>query len=246
MAFHAEGTADGSAVLRYAPSAARRATELGSHREAAAQFERALRFAAQADPATVAGLYDGLAYEVTLLDRLQDAADARQSALGLWRLAGDRLREGDTMRRFSRTMGRLCRGREAAAAAQEAVSILEPLGPSTELAWAYVGLATQRLMDAQRPAAIELALRAQAIAEPLGVNEVLSDALNTQGCAAACLGRPWTRLLLSALDIALREGLDEQAGRAFANLYATYCARRRFADGEPCYLDGIATAMSMT
>jgi DNA-binding CsgD family transcriptional regulator/tetratricopeptide (TPR) repeat protein len=240
MAFHAEGTADGPAVLRYAPSAARRATELGSHREAAAQFERALRFAALADPATVAGLYDGLAYEVTLLDRLQDAADARQSALGLWRLAGDRLREGDTMRRFSRTMGRLCRGREAVAAAQEAVSILEPLGPSTELAWAYAGLATQRLMDAQRPAAIELALRAQAIAEPLGVHEVHSDALNTQGCAAACLGRPWTGLLHRALDIALREGLDEQAGRAFANLYATYCAQRRFADGEPYYLDGIA------
>jgi DNA-binding CsgD family transcriptional regulator len=240
MAFPAEGAADGPAVLRYAPSAARRATELGSHREAAAQFERALRFASGADPATVAGLFDGLAYEVTLLDRLQDAADARQSALALWRLAGDRLREGDTMRRLSRTMGRLCRGREAVAAAEEAVSILEQLGPSTELAWAYAGLANQRLVDAQRPAAIELALRAQAIAGPLGVTEVLSDALNTEGCASACLGRPWTGLLRRALDIALGEGLDEQAGRAFANLYATYCAQRRFADAEPYYLDGIA------
>ena len=175
-----------------------------------------------------------------MLDRPQDAADARQSALELWRLAGDRLREGDTMRRLSRTMGRLCRGREAAAAAQEAVSILEPLGPSTELAWAYAGLANQRLVDAQRPAAIELALRAQAIAEPLGVAEVLSDALNTQGCASACLGKPWTGLLRQALDIALHKGLDEQAGRAFANLYATYCAQRRFVEGEPFYLDGIA------
>jgi DNA-binding CsgD family transcriptional regulator/tetratricopeptide (TPR) repeat protein len=240
MAFHAEATADGRAVLRYAPSAARRATELGSHREAAAQFERALRFAAEADPATVAGLYDGLAYEVSLLDRLQDAADARQCALQLWRTAGDRLREGDTMRRLSRTMGRLCRGREAVAAAEDAVSILEPLGPSTELAWAYAGLATQRLMDAERPAAIELALRAQAIAEPLDVPEVLSDALNTQGCASACLGREWTGLLGRALEIALAEGLEEQAGRAFTNLYATYRVQRRFAEGEQYYVDGIA------
>ena len=131
------------------------------------------------------------------------------------------------------------RGREDAAAAQEAVSILEPLGPSTELAWAYAA-ANQRLVDAQRPAAIELALRAQAIAEPLGVAEVLSDALNTQGCASACLGKPWTGLLRQALDIALHKGLDEQAGRAFANLYATYCAQRRFVEGEPFYLDGIA------
>ena len=85
---------------------------------------------------------------MSLLDRWQDAADAREHALELWREAGDRLREGDTMRRLSRTMGHLCRGREAVAAAEDAVSILEPLGPSTELAWAYAGLATQRLMDA--------------------------------------------------------------------------------------------------
>ena len=246
MAFHAEGTADGPAVLRYAPSAARRATELGSHREAAAQFERALRFAAQADPATAAGLYDELAYEVTLLDRLQDAADARQSALGLWRLAGDRLREGDTMRRLSRTMGRLCRGREAAAAAQEAVSILEPLGPSTELAWAYAGLANQRLVDAQRPAAIELALRAQAIAEPLGVTEVLSDALNTQGCAAACLGRPWTGLLRRRWTSRFAKALtNRRAGHSRTSTPPT----ARSADSpmaSPITWTASPTAMSMT
>jgi hypothetical protein len=45
MAFHAEGAGDGPAVLHHAPRAARRAAELGSHREASAQFERALRFA---------------------------------------------------------------------------------------------------------------------------------------------------------------------------------------------------------
>ena len=163
-----------------------------------------------------------------------------ERALELWRAAGDRLREGDTLRQLSRTMGHLCRGPEAVAAAQDAVTILEPLGPSTELAWAYAGLATQRLMDAERNAAIELALRAQAIAEPLDVPEVLSDALNTQGCASACLGREWTGLLRRALEIALAEGLDEQAGRAFSNLYSTYCVQRKFADGERHCLDGIA------
>ena len=70
--------------------------------------------------------------------------------------------------------------------------------------------------------------------------EVLSDALNTQGCASACLGREWTGLLHRALEIALSEGLDEQAGRAFSNLYSTYCVQRRFAEGERHCLDGIA------
>jgi len=89
MAFHAEEAGDGEAVLRYATSAARRAAALASHREAAAQFERALRFAAGTNPATAAALCDGLAYEASLIDRWQDAADAREHALELWRQAGD-------------------------------------------------------------------------------------------------------------------------------------------------------------
>ena len=97
LAFHAEAAGDGAAVLRYASAAARRAAGLKSHREAAAQYERALRSAASADPATLAGLYDGFAYEVSLLDRWQDAEPAER-ALGLWRDVGDRLREGDTLR----------------------------------------------------------------------------------------------------------------------------------------------------
>ena len=76
MAFHAERAGDGPAVLRYAPAAARRAAGLGSHREAAAQYERALRFAAGAGAATAARLYDAFGHEAWLLDRWQDAADA--------------------------------------------------------------------------------------------------------------------------------------------------------------------------
>ncbi len=240
MAFHAEAAGDGQAVLRYAPSAARRAAELGSHREAAAQFERALRFAPQADPATAAGLFDGLAREMSLIDRWQDAAMAGERALALWRAAGDRLREGDTMRRLSRTMWRLCRGREAVAAAETALATLRPLGPSIELAWAYANLAAQRSADGENAAAIGLAQRAQVVAEPLGAFEVLSDALNTEGCAAAGMDGDWTRQLRRALEIALSEGLEEQAGRAFANLCSMYCAQRRFAEAERYFVDGIA------
>jgi AAA ATPase domain len=85
LAFHAEGADDAAAVLRYAPAAARRAAGLGSHREAVAQYERALRFAAYTDDITVAGLYDDLIDELRLLDRVEEAADASTRALELWR-----------------------------------------------------------------------------------------------------------------------------------------------------------------
>jgi DNA-binding CsgD family transcriptional regulator/tetratricopeptide (TPR) repeat protein len=240
MAFHAEGAGDGPAVFRYASAAARRAAELASHREAAAQFERALRFAGGADPPTAARLYDGLAYELTLLDRCADAVDAGERALALWRAAGDRPCEGATLRHLGGTMWRLCRGAEARAAAEAAVAILEPLGPSTELAWAYAGLATDRAERGQRDAAIALARRAQALAESLNLPRVLSDALNTEGYAAAAHGGDWATPMHRALEIAISGGLQAQAGRAYANLHVIRCRQRQFGEAERCFLEGIA------
>jgi DNA-binding CsgD family transcriptional regulator len=240
MAYHAEAARDAAAVLRHAPAAARRAAGLGSHREAAAQYERAVRFAAAADPAMTAGLYAGLADEASLVDRWQDAANAREHALAFWHGTGDRLREGDTLLRLSRARWRLGRGTEAVAAAEAAVAVLEQLGPSTELAWALANLAAQRMRDNEHRAAVELARRAQAVATPLGALDVVSDALNTEGCAAHGLGQDWTGRLRAALDIAVARGLPEQAGRAYANLASMYLSQRRLAEAEQFATAGIA------
>jgi DNA-binding CsgD family transcriptional regulator len=158
----------------------------------------------------------------------------------LWRQAGDRLREGDTMNELARAVGSLCRGQDANAAAEEAVSILEPLGPSAELARAYAHLAGRRMVTCQHESAIELARRARVIAEPLGLTAVLSDALNSEACSAVSIGGEWAGQLRRALEIALAAGLHDQAGRAFNNLYNIYGEMWRFAEAEPYYVDGLA------
>jgi tetratricopeptide (TPR) repeat protein len=240
LAFHAEAAGDRPAVLRYAPAAAHRAAELGSHREAAAQFERALRFADGLGSAQAARLFEDLAGELAVLDRWQDAADARERALTLWRAASDRLREGDSMRHLARALGNLCRGAEAVSMAESALATLRPLGPSTELAWAYANLAGHRMVSGDNQAAIDLAVQAQAIAESLGIPEVLSSALNAEGCAAASLGRDWTRQLHRALDVAVSGGLQEMAGLSFTNICSSYGDRRQFAEAEQHYTVGVA------
>ena len=240
MAFHAEAAGDRPAVLHHAPRAARHAAGLASHREAAAQYERALRFAGGADPAVVAGLYDGLALELRLVGRLQGAVNVGEQALGLWRQAGDRLHEGGTLRNLSYALQPLGRGPDAVAAAEAAVTVLEPLGPTVELAWAYSSLARARMLNAEHQAAIDLAVRAQAIAEPVGALDVLSHALNTQGCSVKRTGGEWTSYLHRALDIALSAGLDDQAGQAFNNLHGSYVDQRRFAEAERYFTEGVA------
>jgi DNA-binding CsgD family transcriptional regulator/tetratricopeptide (TPR) repeat protein len=240
MAFHAEAAGEQQAVLQYAPRAAHQAAEQASHREAAAQFERALRFAAGADFAARASLHDELGLELMLIGQFHDAVNAGEQALALWRRAGNRLREGGALCNLSHARARLGQGPDSVAAAEAAVTILESLSPAVELARAYARLAFIRMVNSEYQAAIDLAVQAQAVAEPLGALDVLSDALNTQGCSIAHLGGDWVGYLRRALDIALSAGLDEQTARAFMNLHSRYADHRRFPEAEPYFTDGVA------
>jgi DNA-binding CsgD family transcriptional regulator/tetratricopeptide (TPR) repeat protein len=240
LAFHAEAAGDRAAVLRYAPAAARQAARLASHREAAAQYERALRFADGADPASLARLHQGYADEAALIDRWREAETAGERALTLWREAGDRLREGDVLRRLSRIRWNMCRGTEAVAAAEAAVATLEPLGPSVELAWAYATFANQRMLYADHDTAMDLAGRAQALATMLGAYNVLSDALNTQAASFASKDQEWAGQMRRALDLALAGGYHDQAARAYTNLSSIHADKRQYAEAQRYLAEAIA------
>ena len=240
LAFHAESADDGDLVLVHAPRAARRASDLAAHRESVAQFQRALRFAARADARTAAELFDGLAYECSLVDRWQDCADACDAALARWRELDDQRRVGATLGRQANALWRLARGPESNAAVEAALAVLEPLGPSRELAWAWADLAgtradQSRVADVPAPAA-----RARALAEDLELPDVLIDLLISEACAAAESGRDWKTDLTHALGTALDGGWDRQASRAYVNLYELHVTTLQFAAGEQYFVDGVA------
>src|ERR1700733_5167111 len=240
MAFHAEGAGDEEAVVRHASLAARRAVDLGSHREAAAQYERALRWAAHSAPSAQAELYTGLAEEATLSDRSQAAADADEQAMRLWRQLEDRRREGESLQHYSLTLKYLCRGDEAVAAAVEAISTLEPLGETPELARAYATLAAIKMVSSENDEAIKLARRPEALARPLGAFDLIAEALNTEGCAASATDPGWVELIRRSLELAISHNLPNQAGRAYSNLYGISCDQFRFDQGEQYYREGVA------
>jgi DNA-binding CsgD family transcriptional regulator/tetratricopeptide (TPR) repeat protein len=239
LAHHADAAGDGDAVLRFAPRAATRASALAAHREAAAQYERAVRYADVLPAAERAALHDGLATECAMIDRWERSAEARQAALGLWREAGDPLRVGDTLRLLSRTMWRLCRGQESEALADEARQVLEQLPPSIELGWAYGNLAAQH-MYSDPGRSIEQARVAAVLAERFGDAGLLSDLLNTEACARLNLGEDALPLLHQALQVALDADREEQAARAYSNLQATLGSAFRFVEAEQVAAAGLA------
>ncbi len=240
LAHHAEGAGDEKAVLRHAPEAARRSSALGAHREAAAQFERALRFAGDLDGPAVAALHEGAAGEYSLLDRWEEAERALRIALQLRRELGDDLSAGEDLQRLCTTLWRLCRGEESGQAAGEAVRVLEALPPGPELAWAYANLSTSYMLVGRSDEAVEIGEKARALGEGLHQPDVVSHALTATGSAILKGRLDGLGSIEHALRIALDADLQEEAGFAYSILHEVVARLHRFEDEERYYTEGMA------
>ena len=95
LAYHAEGAGDADAVLRFAPAAAERAAAAGAHREAAAQYARALRFGTSLEPAARAALLERRSHECYIVDQPDEAIAELAARARVPPQLGDRRGEGD-------------------------------------------------------------------------------------------------------------------------------------------------------
>ena len=235
LAFHAEGAGDGAGVVEHAARAGRVAADLSSHREAAAQFERAVRHAGAAEPAVQAQLYDDLATELALVERWEETAQVRAAAVERWRTVGDRIREGAAQTQLGTALWRLCRGEESTAAFRRARERLAPLGPSPALCDLYAVGA-----DATDPDTIAgHILEAVEMAAALALPRQQVRALNGLGYLAACTGGDYEAPLREALRIALDHGLQQQVGLTYANLTEYLAADFRFVETEPLFHEAL-------
>jgi DNA-binding CsgD family transcriptional regulator len=241
LVHHAEAAGDTEALLRHATAAGQRSAELGAHREAAEQYGRALSVAAARPDAERSALLSAYAFERYLTDRVDEAIAAQRQAVELFGAAGDREAEGDALRRLSRFLWFGGHGNEAETAAREAVSVLEQLEASEALARAYSNVSQLRMLAYDGTAAIDWGTRALQLAERLQAEEIIVHALANIGSAEVLIGREAAgrARLEDSLARALAQRLDDDAGRAYANLAATAVERRQFALADRYLADGI-------
>ena len=235
LAHHAEAVGDAGAVLEFAPAAAERAGAVGAHREAAAQYARALRFGDRLPADVRADLLERRAQECYLTDQYDEGIAALEQALGYRRALGDRLKEGDALHRLSNFLW--CPGRTAEAehSARHAVMLLQELPPSPELAWAYANLAFICGSAMRSEEALAWNERALALAEKLGDAELSNHAL--AGIAGV---RHDTELLEQCQQRARRAGREGQVGGLFIALAALTVENRRAASASRYLEEGIA------
>lgn len=217
LAHHAEEARDDAAVLRHAPSAARRAAHLRAFREAAKQYERALRFAGPLGREEVAGLLEARAYACYFTAQIDQAIAARSAALSIWVELGNQRKEGENRCYLANLLWAQALVGQAEREAEAAVVLLERCEAGPELAVAYGTLARLRGPTSNVEEAILLGEKAIALAETFGTTETYIDALMTVG--EAHMARGAVEFGQQRVDLSMRlsrdAGLEELTARAY-------------------------------
>ena len=219
LAYHAEGAAERDAVLRHASAAGQRALAAGSHREAIAQFERALRFADGLAPDARAALVEPLSQALNLINHHPEAYQAAAEAAALRRKAGDDLATAAALSFLAKAASLADHRPEAWSAAREAIALAEPMGDRRELAMAYATLGRLEMLNGQNREGRASSERALEIARRIDDGEVTAVALATIGSIELDLAdeRGWADLGESA-RIGRELRLPALVDRALGNL----------------------------
>jgi DNA-binding CsgD family transcriptional regulator len=229
LAHHAEAAGDGTAVLELAPRAAERAAAVGAHREAAAQYARALRHADGLPPMQRAALLELRSFECYTTGKGRDAIADLEEALACYREIGDARRAGICL--CSLFARRWCESDMAGAesAVIEAVAVLEPLGPSPELTMAYASGSALAMNEERTDDALALGERALALIDEANMQTLVYQ-LNNSGTAALLQGRAEGLAQLErSIALAADAGLEVDVGRGYLHLAWVAVRTRDFA-----------------
>lgn len=243
LAHFAEGAGDAEALLTYGPAAAREAAAAGAHRAAVTHYRRCLVFAEASPPAERATLLQAYAGQCAIIDDQAEAIKAHRAAADLWRRAGNRLAEAESLSSLAWPLVRSGRNTEAEAASQTAIELLEALPPTRELAAAYRMQAHLRMLDRDRMPAVHWGKKAIELATRLDDMKTVAAAEMVVGAAMLVTGDDnGLPHFNRCLTLARAGGMDDLVGLAYLNLGSSYGEQYRFAKAESVLTEGIAYA----
>ncbi len=243
LAHHAEAADNHQAVLEFAPAAAAAAAAANAHREAAALYALAIRFAEALPLDGRALLLEAYAQQCDHVGQQAEGVAARRRALALWRELGNPLKQGENLANMMNMLVRLGQNAEAQQVSQAAVEILETVAPGPELALAYRVRASIALVNRDYEEALAWAEKARALAERFEDAAVLSYVHITIGTARMFLEyKSGCAYLESKLSFAHEAGLDARVAHIYTNLGSGSGELYHLRRAERYLADGIAHA----
>jgi DNA-binding CsgD family transcriptional regulator len=238
---HASLAGDAAALRHWAPVAAEQARQRGAHREAARHWRSALREAGAESTEQRITWLEGCAVECQLTDQLDEAIVHRHELDILHHGAGDTLRAADNLSRLALVLVLALRNAEADAANRRAITLLEALPPSRELAHAYWVDAQLRMLNRECARSAERAAQAHALAEQLDFRNVQVTATGTLGAALLFIDWPaGVAHLQRALQMARADANDWVVANTLINLGSAAAELYRLAEAEPWLREAFA------
>jgi DNA-binding CsgD family transcriptional regulator len=223
LVHHATEANDVDAIIRFAPRAARAAMAIESTTEAVAHFRAVAPYVDRLEPEEQAAILVDWAQEEAQLDD-PESVGLFDRAIDLCRAAADTHNLARTLTAASvvnRTYGRQA---NALAYSTEAVELLEPYGPSLDLVRSLSNRAFLEFVYTDKDeAVIPLLNRAISVAESVGDEESIGDALNVKAHLTFSRGDvAGMDLMKDSLRRAERAGDHWREVRAIHNIAGMY------------------------
>ena len=244
LAHHADAADDRDSVHAYAPKAARRAAELGAHRESEAQFARALRFSDHLSEAEQAVLLEEWYPEGLATGNYSECINVANRLIATARNREDLAEEARWYAWLAISLVPEGRNSEAEVAIESAISLLENVPPSRIHAHAYQTQAQIRMLNRDYWLSIYWGKRAIMLAEEFDLPRVHVGALNAVG-TSRLVGVNETEGrndLEQGMAIARAHGLDSDYAGLLTNLGSAHGEIYQFEFAEKYLEEGIAYA----
>ena len=217
---------------RYSLAAGDLAAERMGFHEAMGRYETALRLWGPGDEEGRLALLEKIGYASRLGGDLTRSRNALIEAESGWMGLGNLRRAGGALSMLGRTYWATGEAARAAEVLQRAIALLSPDGPSPELALAYHYASSQHMLIGDIQVSAELAHQGLTIAEPLGLDGIRANLLNTLGVCEANSGDVGAfQRLEEARKLADKSGDPEAIGRIYVNLPDTLCKYGRYEEG---------------
>jgi DNA-binding CsgD family transcriptional regulator/tetratricopeptide (TPR) repeat protein len=239
ISHHALQAGNKNIILEYAPLAAKQASYLGAHSLAADHYKNALNYADSLDTQTRLDLYEGKMYECYLTGQIEEAIEAAEKLIALFKEHPDPLREGENYRRMSRIFWYNCQDEKGEECLDKAVEILENYPLSKSLAMAYSNRSQTYMTREELEKGIEWGKIAVELARKLDDPEIEAHALNSIGTARLYMGLDEGEDdLKKSLEISLKHNSFENGMRAYLNLGGAFLYRHDLAKADRYYSAG--------
>jgi DNA-binding CsgD family transcriptional regulator/tetratricopeptide (TPR) repeat protein len=215
---------------------------MGAHREAAAQYERALRHATDLSPDERASLLAGWFPAAYATGRVRECAKVAEELAELARERGDLLDEANWRKWEAQALVSDGRNPEADAAMDRAIQLLERLPPSPVHARVFQSQSSMRMLNRDYDQALHWGERAVALARRFDLPDVHAGALNAMG-SARLIGidtEQGRAELEEGLTIARRAGIDRAVASILGNLGSGHGEIYRFGHAERYLIEGVA------